>query len=68
MSIRLVKLPARTMFYGWCYKKDIQLRMTGKEWHEYAKRSEFKVEHGGDSAFGGNCEIWLDGKNLDGKK
>lgn len=39
--------------------------MTGKEWHEYAKREEFKTEHGSDSAWGGGMEIWLDGTDVD---
>ena len=58
---KTLRLPQRTKFYGWDYTKWTQLRMTGKEWHAYAKRSEFKTEHGSDSAWGGMCEIWLDG-------
>jgi hypothetical protein len=54
-------LPPRTKFYGWDYNTDTQLRMTGKEWHVYAKRGEFKTEHGSDSAWGGKVEVWLDG-------
>jgi hypothetical protein len=63
-----MRLPPRTKFYGWDYKKDEQLRMTGREWHEYAKREEFKVERGGDSARGNHMEIWLDGTDREHNK
>ncbi len=63
--MKQVTLPPRTKFWGWDYNKNQQLRMTGKEWHAYARRAVFKSEHGGDSAFGGGVEIWLDGKNVD---
>jgi hypothetical protein len=59
--MKTVCLPPRTKFYGWDYTKDVQLRMTGREWHEYAKRGEFKTERGSDSAWGNKCEVWLDG-------
>jgi glycyl-tRNA synthetase alpha subunit len=39
--------------------------MTGKEWHQYAKREEFKTERGSDAAWGGGMEIWLDGTDVD---
>jgi len=58
---KTMRLPQRTKLYGWDYNKWTQLRMTGKEWHEYAKRTEFKTERGSDSAWGSKCEIWLDG-------
>jgi hypothetical protein len=64
--IKLIKLPPRTKFYGFDYTKNLQFRMTGKEWHEYARRETFKVEHGGDTAFGNKCEIYLDGKPVAG--
>jgi hypothetical protein len=64
--IKLIKLPPRTKLYGYDYSKNVQLRMTGKEWHAYARRETFKVEHGGDAAFGGRCEIYLDGKPVTG--
>lgn len=66
MTIKLIILPPRTKFYGYDYKKNLQFRMTGKEWHQYARRDKFKVEHGGDTAFGNACEIYLDGKPVDG--
>ena len=59
--MKSVVLPPRTKFYGWCYRKQQQLRMTGKEWHQYAKREEFKTERGSDAAWGNGCEVWLDG-------
>lgn len=62
--IKLIKLPPRRKFWGWDYKKDQQLRMTGKEWHAYARRDQFKTERGGDSAFGGGIEVWLDGTDV----
>jgi hypothetical protein len=61
--MKTIRLPPRTKFYGWDYTKDAQLRMTGKEWHQYAKLEEFKTERGSDSAWGNKCEIWLDGTN-----
>ena len=57
-------LPPRTKFYGYDYRKNVELRMTGKEWHAYAKRDTFKTERGSDAAWGNWCEIWLDGKNM----
>lgn len=65
---KTIKLPPRTKLYGWDYKKDIQLRMTGREWHDYAKRDEFKTERGGDSAWGSHMEIWLDGTDKEHRK
>lgn len=38
--------------------------MTGKEWHEYAKRETFKSERGADAAWGSGVEIWLDGTDM----
>ena len=67
MSIRLIVLPPRKKFYGYDYGKDQELHMTGKEWHTYAKREQFKTEHGGDTAWGNKCEIYLDGKPMAGK-
>jgi hypothetical protein len=58
---KTMQLPPRTKLYGWDYNTDRQLRMTGKEWHAYAKRTEFKTERGSDSAWGSKCEVWLDG-------
>ena len=58
------KLPPRTKFWGFDYKKAEQLRMTGKEWHEYAKRETFKTERGSDSAWGSGMEVWLDGTDM----
>jgi hypothetical protein len=66
--MKLVTLPPRTKFWGWDYKKQEQLRMTGKEWHQYAKRETFKSEHGVDAAWGGGCEVWLDGLDMDKKE
>lgn len=64
MNHKLTTLPPRTKFYGWDYNKDQELRMTGKEWHEYAKRAEFKTERGSDAVWGNGCEIYLDGKGV----
>lgn len=58
--IKNIKLPSRKKFRGWDYIKWIELRMTGKEWHEYAKRDTFKTEYGADAAWGGKCEVWFD--------
>lgn len=63
--MKTVTLPARTKLWGYDYNKDQQFRMTGREWHEYAKRETFKSERGADAAWGGGCEIWLDGLNMD---
>jgi hypothetical protein len=41
--------------------------MTGKEWHTYAKRELFNYNRGDDSARGSNCEIWLDGTDINHK-
>jgi hypothetical protein len=64
MNVKLMKLPPRKKLWGWDYNKNRELQMTGKEWHEYARRPELKTERGGDSAFGGGVEVWLDGKNV----
>jgi hypothetical protein len=66
--MKTICLPPRTKFCGWDYNKDIPLRMTGREWHEYAKRGEFKTEHGADSAWGNRVEVWLDGLDVNKKK
>ena len=58
--IKNIKLPPRTKFRGWDYNKQTELRMTGREWHEYAKRETFKTERGADAAWGGRCEVWFD--------
>lgn len=65
--MKTMRLPQRTKFYGWDYNKDCELRMTGREWHEYAKRDEFKTERGSDSAWGSKCEIYLDGKPMEAR-
>ena len=62
--MKTMTLPPRTKLFGWCYRKQQQLRMTGKEWHAYARRDQFKTERGGDSAFGGGIEVWLDGTDV----
>jgi hypothetical protein len=59
-----VVLSPRRKYWGWDYNTNRQLRMTGKEWHEYVRREEFKTERGGDSAFGGWVEVWLDGTDM----
>ena len=64
-TYRQEKLPARKKLWGWDYNKEAQLSMTGREWHEYAKRDTFKVERGTDTAYSGNgVEVWLDGKDV----
>lgn len=64
-TYRQEKLPSRKKLFGYDYNKDEQLCMTGKEWHEYARRETFKVEHGGDTAWSGNgIEVWLDSKDI----
>lgn len=67
MNEKAIVLSPRRKYFGWCYKTDKQLRMTGKEWHEYARRQQFKTEHGSDSAWGNKCEVWLDGRDLNGR-
>jgi len=62
--IKLIKLSPRKKFWGWDYNKNRELRMTGKEWHAHARRDQFKTERGGDSAFGGGIEVWLDGTDI----
>jgi hypothetical protein len=63
-----IKLPPRTKLYGFDYNKCKELRMTGKEWHIYAKRDQFKHPYdrdARDTAWSGTgCEVWLDGKGL----
>ena len=63
--MKTMTLPSRTKLWGWDYNKQKQFRMTGKEWHQYAKREEFKTERGSDAAWGGGMEIWLDGTDVD---
>jgi hypothetical protein len=63
--MKMMTLPSRTKLWGWDYNKAQQFRMTGKEWHEYARRPEFKTERGADSAWGGGVEVWLDGTDID---
>ena len=62
--IKHAKLPPRKKLWGFDYRKNEQMRMTGKEWHAYARRDQFKTERGGDSAFCGGIEVWLDGKDI----
>lgn len=62
-----ITLKGRRKYFGWCYRTDKQLRMTGKEWHEYARLPEFKTCYGSDSAWGNRCEVWLDGLDRDMK-
>lgn len=59
--IKLIKLPPRTKLYGWDYNKARELCMTGREWHQYGKRAEFKSERGNDAAWGNGLEVYLDG-------
>ena len=66
--MKQMTLPPRTKLWGWDYTKKTQLRMTGKEWHQYAKREEFKTERGSDAAWGSGMEIWLDGTDIDKRK
>jgi hypothetical protein len=61
-------LPGRSKLWGWDYNKEKQLRMTGKEWHAYAKCETFKTEHGSDAAWRNGCEVWLDGTDLEHKE
>ncbi len=63
-----IVLPSRKKLYGWDYRKDKQLHMTGKEWHQYADLQQFKTERAADSAWGNKCEVWLDGTDIAGKK
>lgn len=63
--MKTMTLPSRTKLWGFDYNKAKQLRMTGKEWHIYAKRETFKSERGSDAAWGSACEIWLDGLDMD---
>lgn len=60
-----VKLPARTKLFGYDYNKNLELRMTGKEWYTYAKTDTFYTDHGIDAATcGKGLEVWLDGLNI----
>jgi hypothetical protein len=61
MALKKVSLSSRKMYHGYDYSKDKDFRMTGKEWHQYAKCDDFKCEIGGDTAFGNRLEIYLDG-------
>lgn len=62
--MKTITLPSRTKLFGWDYNKTTQLRMTGKEWHRYAKCDTFKTERGSDSAWRNGCEVWLDGTDI----
>jgi hypothetical protein len=61
---KFMRLPPRKALFGFDYSKNKEFRMTGKEWHAYAKVEEFKTEHGSDSAWRNGCEIYLDGTNI----
>jgi len=61
-------LKPKTKYFGWDYRKNVQLRMTGKEWHIYTKRERFNYERGNDAVTGNACEIWLDGTDINHKK
>lgn len=65
MSEGKIVLSPRKKYFGWCYRTSQQLRMTGREWHEYARVEEFKTAHGADSAWRNKCEVWLDGLDRD---
>jgi predicted chitinase len=60
-------LKPRSKYFGWDYTKNTQLRMTGKEWHNYAKCELFNHNRGDDSARASHCEIWLDGTDINHK-
>lgn len=64
-----IKLPPRTMLYGYDYNKNQTLRMTGKDWHIYTKRDEFKHpadRDARDTAWSGTgVEVWLNGKSAE---
>jgi hypothetical protein len=62
-----IVLPGRSKLWGWDYNKEKQLRMTGMEWHAYAKCETFKTEHGSDAAWRNGCEVWLDGTDIEHK-
>lgn len=53
-------LPPRTVFKGYCYHKNQEFKMTGKEWHEYAKTDKFKCSPDKDNKdFTWNgVEVW----------
>ena len=63
--IKHVTLPPRKKLFGFDYNKAVQLCMTGKEWHQYAKAEQFKTENGNDAAWKNGCEVWLDGTNME---
>jgi hypothetical protein len=63
-----MRLPPRKMLFGFDYNRNQELRMTGKEWHIYAKVDEFKTERASDSAWAKGCEIWLDGTDMNMEK
>lgn len=60
MQQKYTTLPPRTKFEGWDYHKNQRLRMTGKEWHVYAKTDRFKVSRDRDNrdATMRGYEIW----------
>jgi len=58
---KTIKLPPRTKLHGFDYAKACDLVMTGREWHQLAKRESFKTERGSDAAWGSGFEIYLDG-------
>ena len=67
--MKLVKLPARAKLWGYDYNKNLELRMTGKEWYNYAKVDEFYTDHGIDAATcGRGVEVWLDGLNMEKRR
>ena len=59
--MKQIKLPPRTKLKGFDYRKSIELQMTGKEWHRYAKADTFRVGRDRDNrdATANHCEVWM---------
>ena len=59
--MKQIKLPPRTKFRGYDYNRSLELEMTGKEWHRYAKAELFRVSRDRDNRDPGanHCEVWI---------
>lgn len=62
--IKQMRLPPRIKFYGIDHTKGVQYHMTGKEWHQYAKRQTLNYSRDGQFVWGSHLEIWLDREPL----
>jgi len=55
-----IKLPLKKVFKGYDYTRNLELQMTGKEWHQHAKVDYFRVAPDRDNrdATGNHNEVW----------